>query len=119
MTLKDQTGGLWQDPLSSANVLKFIQSHYHLKNSQYWRGYRSHLRYVKKIWYCYIFRIRCRNLYILRQVLKMEVIEASVTELPFPDNEFDLVCAFDVIEHVENDEQAMEEMKRVCKKEDM
>ena len=52
----------------------------------------------------------------LRQVLKMEVIEASVTELPFPDNEFDLVCAFDVIEHVENDEQAMEEMKRVCKK---
>lgn len=52
----------------------------------------------------------------LKEVLKMEVVEASVTELPFEDNEFDLVCAFDVIEHVENHQLALQEMKRVCKK---
>ena len=43
------------------------------------------------------------------------VTEASVTNLPFADNSFDLVCAFDVIEHVGNDEQALKEMTRVCK----
>src|SRR5690606_21035392 len=45
----------------------------------------------------------------------LEVIEASVTDLPFEPHSFDLVCAFDVIEHVENDSLAMQEMYRVCK----
>jgi SAM-dependent methyltransferase len=52
----------------------------------------------------------------LREELGMDVTEASVTELPFDDESFDLVCAFDVIEHVEDDSRAMLEMKRVCKK---
>lgn len=52
----------------------------------------------------------------LREELGMEVTEASVTELPFEDETFDLVCAFDVIEHVEDDNRAVQEMKRVCKK---
>ena len=46
----------------------------------------------------------------------LEIINASVTELPFKDESFDLVCAFDVIEHVENDQLAVFEMKRVVKK---
>jgi len=36
-------------------------------------------------------------------------------DLTFEDNSFDLVCAFDVIEHVEDDKLAVSEMKRVCK----
>lgn len=44
-----------------------------------------------------------------------DVVEASVTHLPFPNENFDLVCAFDVLEHVEDDAQAMKEIKRVCK----
>ena len=52
----------------------------------------------------------------LKDELKIDVIQASVTALPFADNTFDLVCAFDVIEHVEDDLQAYTEMKRVCKK---
>lgn len=48
--------------------------------------------------------------------LDLGILNASVLELPFENEAFDLVCAFDVIEHVENDELAAQEMKRVCKK---
>jgi SAM-dependent methyltransferase len=47
----------------------------------------------------------------------LQIINGSITELPFQDEMFDLVCAFDVIEHVENDQLAVSEMKRVAKKE--
>jgi ubiquinone/menaquinone biosynthesis C-methylase UbiE len=46
---------------------------------------------------------------------KLNFIHGSITELPFDDNEFDLVCAFDVVEHVENDRLAIQELHRVCK----
>ena len=52
----------------------------------------------------------------VRQKLKIEVIEGSILELPFEQNYFDWVCAFDVIEHVEDDKKAVSEMNRVCKK---
>lgn len=45
-----------------------------------------------------------------------EIIQGSILELPFDDNAFDLVCAFDVIEHVEDDQKAVAELNRVCKK---
>lgn len=38
-----------------------------------------------------------------------------IGELPFSDRQFDLVCAFDVIEHVANDRQAFAELSRVLK----
>ena len=43
------------------------------------------------------------------------VTEASIIKLPFENNSFDLVCAFDVIEHVNEDTIAVEELWRVCK----
>ena len=46
----------------------------------------------------------------------LEIINGSITELPFDENIFDLVCAFDVIEHVDDDVLAVSEMKRVAKK---
>ncbi|RTY95913.1 class I SAM-dependent methyltransferase [Flavobacterium sp. GT3R68] len=45
----------------------------------------------------------------------LEIINGSITELPFADNSFDLVCAFDVIEHVEDDQLAVSEMNRVAR----
>ena len=45
----------------------------------------------------------------------IEVINANIVDMPFEDSSFDLVCAFDVIEHVEQDTYAMKEMVRVCK----
>jgi SAM-dependent methyltransferase len=47
----------------------------------------------------------------LRQKLKLETVNASVTRLPFENEHFDLVCAFDVIEHVDNDNLAVSEIK--------
>ena len=43
------------------------------------------------------------------------VVQGSITSIPFSNNEFDLVCAFDVIEHVKDDEKAFAELQRVCK----
>lgn len=39
----------------------------------------------------------------------------EVTALPFPDRSFDLVCAFDIVEHIEDDRQAFRELSRVAK----
>ncbi len=39
---------------------------------------------------------------------------ASITSLPYADQSFDLVCALDIIEHVEDDESAMSELARVA-----
>lgn len=50
-----------------------------------------------------------------QKYFNISIINGSILELPFKDEEFDLVCAFDVIEHVENDLMGLKEMKRVCK----
>ncbi len=39
---------------------------------------------------------------------------ASITALPFGAGEFDLVCAFDIVEHVEDEDGAWSELARVC-----
>lgn len=41
-------------------------------------------------------------------------VHASVTSLPFADGAFDLVCAMDIVEHVEDDVSAFAELSRVC-----
>ncbi len=40
---------------------------------------------------------------------------SQVTSLPFADRSFDLVCALDIIEHVEDDDGALSEITRVAK----
>jgi SAM-dependent methyltransferase len=37
-----------------------------------------------------------------------------VSSLPFPDGMFDLVCAFDIVEHVDDDAAALSELARVA-----
>ena len=39
----------------------------------------------------------------------------EITALPFPDCSLDLVCAFDIVEHIEDDRQAFRELSRVAK----
>lgn len=47
--------------------------------------------------------------------LTTPVIQGTITDLPFEEGSFDLVCAFDVIEHVADDTKAVDELYRVCK----
>lgn len=44
-----------------------------------------------------------------------KVVLGKVTCLPFADSSFDLVCAFDIIEHVDDDESALSEVSRTVK----
>lgn len=51
----------------------------------------------------------------VKQKLDLDFIPASITDLPFAENSFDLIASFDVIEHVEDHIQATAEMIRACK----
>jgi len=44
-----------------------------------------------------------------------EVAIGQVSSLPFADGTFDLVCALDIIEHVEDDDSALSELARVTR----
>jgi SAM-dependent methyltransferase len=44
-----------------------------------------------------------------------QAVIGKVTWLPFADSSFDLVCAFDIIEHVEDDDGALSEVSRTVK----
>ncbi len=50
-----------------------------------------------------------------RDQVGIPVEQGSILSLPFADNSFDLVCAFDVLEHVEDDRLGARELERVCK----
>ncbi len=45
----------------------------------------------------------------------LDVLEASATELPFPDDSFDVVCSFKVLAHVREIDRALREMVRVTR----
>jgi SAM-dependent methyltransferase len=51
----------------------------------------------------------------IQDKVDFDIIQGSILQLPFQNNTFDLVCAFDVIEHVEDDTKAVEELCRVAK----
>ena len=44
-----------------------------------------------------------------------QAVLGKVTCLPFADSSFDLVCAFDIIEHVDDDDRALAEVSRAAK----
>ena len=44
-----------------------------------------------------------------------DVVIGKVTCLPFADSSFDLVCAFDIIEHVDDDDGALSEVSRTVR----
>jgi len=51
----------------------------------------------------------------IKDKIDFEIIQGSILELPYPDQTFDLACAFDVIEHVHDDSQGVRELMRICR----
>ncbi|MEK6277279.1 MAG: methyltransferase domain-containing protein [Actinomycetota bacterium] len=49
-----------------------------------------------------------------RRAPKAKLVALDGRSLPFPEAEFELVCAFDVLEHVDEDEALLGEMRRVA-----
>ena len=47
----------------------------------------------------------------------MKFIEADATELPYGNNEYDLVLSFDVLHHIPNWDVVVEEINRILKPE--
>lgn len=52
---------------------------------------------------------------ILETIKDLPVFYMSVTELDFPENSFDKVCAFEVLEHIEELRKALENIARILK----
>lgn len=48
---------------------------------------------------------------------KFKFIKGNAENLPFPDKSFDLVISFDVLEHINDDRKAIEEIYRILRKE--
>lgn len=46
---------------------------------------------------------------------ELKFSQASLYEIPFPDNYFDFIYSIDVVEHLDNPHLAMKEIYRVCK----
>lgn len=44
-----------------------------------------------------------------------QVVQGQITRLPFADQSFDLVCALDIIEHVDDDVSALAELTRITR----
>lgn len=57
----------------------------------------------------------CYN-FVKSKLPHLDLVQGSILELAFNDESYDLVCAFDVVEHIEDDQTGINEMKRVCKK---
>jgi SAM-dependent methyltransferase len=52
---------------------------------------------------------------LTRAALGLDIVLGSILSLPWPDQSFDIVCAFDVLEHIDDDKRAVAEMIRVAR----
>jgi len=52
--------------------------------------------------------------FVKSKLPNLDLVRGSILELDFADQSYDLVCAFDVVEHIEDDQTGIDEMKRVC-----
>ena len=53
--------------------------------------------------------------YVRKKIPELDIERGDILNLDYENESFDLVCSFDVLEHVTDDVKAAAELKRVCK----
>ncbi len=53
--------------------------------------------------------------YAQKQLPEVEFIQEDASKLPFKDNQFDLVVALEILEHIPDYDKAISELKRIAK----
>ncbi|MFH1055138.1 MAG: class I SAM-dependent methyltransferase [Candidatus Altiarchaeota archaeon] len=78
-------------------------------------GTGSDLEAIRKSGDVYVLDVDPRSLALIPDSMVAEKKLGNVCSIPYPDCFFDKVVAFDVLEHVEDDTLAFEEVRRVLK----
>lgn len=80
-------------------------------------GIGEELAVLKKYGETYALDINQQTLNLIDASVCQEKKLGDAQNLPYENNFFDIVCAFDVFEHIADDERALAEIKRVLKSE--
>jgi len=79
-------------------------------------GIGQDLEVINKFGCVYAIDIDKKTLDLVPEHMVFEKILADATNIPYPDNFFDMVVSFDVFEHIKDDSKTLSEIYRVLKK---
>ncbi|TFG13422.1 MAG: class I SAM-dependent methyltransferase [Promethearchaeota archaeon] len=79
-------------------------------------GTGADLEIINQYGQVYVIDINKKALALIPSNLCVEKKLTDATNLPFPDDFFDVICSFDVYEHIKDDTKAVSESLRVLKK---
>lgn len=98
------------------NILdKYISSNNRSKVLDFGCGTGSMLRYLKRYGWVVGVDVETSALHFARQRGNANLVQMTADNLSFGNCSFDLICAFDVIEHLDDDLNALREFYRTCR----
>ena len=98
------------------NILMNKIGHKNLKILNIGAGTGVDLEIMNRYGNIYIIDVNKKALDLIPSNLYSEKRLCDATALPYPNDFFDIVCSFDVFEHIKNDKKAVLEAHRVLKK---
>ncbi len=111
---------LKQELLSSINISDYKNKNSKIDTKNFkilsiGAGTGGDLAVLKKFGSIYAFDIDQNVIDMISDDMVVEKQVADAQSIPYEDNKFDMVVAFEVLEHIQNDKKAVAEIKRVLK----